>query len=163
MFKNIFSSKERAKNKLNSLQQEINEQLAIIQKANTNIRFLNQEYDNTNAKFFNARIEVIEVEAKSQEVKLETKTQEVQKSVTCFISKEATKQNRLAIVNLAKKQNVEIEIVASNGKDNYVKPAKTQNADSFNEWITTNQTKLVNYGVKMTSWQRKYNKGGKTL
>lgn len=161
MFKNPFSSEVRATKKLNALQAEINQELALAQKAQLRIAFLNREYDSIHAKFFNA--EIVEVEAKKQETKIETKTQEVQKSVTCFISKEATKQNRLAIINMAKKQNVEIEIVASHGKDNYVKPTKTQNADSFNEWINTNQIKLVNYGVKMATWQRKYNKGGKTL
>ena len=87
----------------------------------------------------------------------------LQKSSTLFISKDDTRKNRLAILNAYKKYSVSIEITASHGKDNYVKPTKTENSDKFNEVTKTLESKLNGYGVRIVEFQRKYNQGGKTL
>ena len=87
----------------------------------------------------------------------------MQKSVTLFISKEATKKNRLAILNAYKKYNVGVSIVASRGKDNYIRPTEKANSDKFNEVTKTLEQKLNGYGVKITGFERIYNQGGKTL
>ena len=87
----------------------------------------------------------------------------MQKSVTLFISKEATKKNRLAILNAYKKYNVGVSIVASRGKDNFIKPAEKTNSDKFNEATKALEQKLNGYGVKITGFERMYNQGGQTL
>jgi len=87
----------------------------------------------------------------------------MQKSVTLFISKEATKKNRLAILNAYKKYNVGVSIVASRGKDNFIKPAEKTNSDKFNEATKALEQKLNGYGVKITGFERIYNQGGQTL
>jgi hypothetical protein len=87
----------------------------------------------------------------------------MQKSVTLFISKEATRKNRLAILNAYKKYNVGVSIVASRGKDNYIRPTEKANSDKFNEVTKTLEQKLNGYGVKITGFERIYNQGGKTL
>ena len=121
-----------------------------------------------NKKYFNhASIPSSELSNEIQEVKQEVKqevlTQKLQKSVSAFIGKVETKQNRLAITNLAKKQDVEVIITSTAGKDNILHQAKTQNADKFNEFLSNNKNKLNSYGVRYVPYQRKYNQGGKTL
>jgi hypothetical protein len=111
---------------------------------------------------------------RKQGVKIEEKTEQIfsgnsqtekvlQKSVTLFISKDDTRKNRLAILNAYKKYQVSVSIVASRGKDNFVRPAEKANSDKFNEVTKTLETKLIGYGVKITGFDRKYNQGGKTL
>jgi len=87
----------------------------------------------------------------------------MQKSVTLFISKEATRKNRLAILNAYKKYSVSVSIVASRGKDNFIKPAEKANSDKFNEVTKALEQKLNGYGVKITGFERIYNQGGQTL
>jgi hypothetical protein len=101
----------------------------------------------------------------NDEAPLETKNVEkiMQKSPTLFVSKPDTKKNRLAIFNAYKKLGVYIEIIASNGKDNFIKPAQKQNSDKFNEVTKEIESKLEGYGVRIVAFNRKYNKGGKTL
>lgn len=101
----------------------------------------------------------------NDEATLETKNVEkiMQKSPTLFVSKPDTKKNRLAIFNAYKKLGVYIEIIASNGKDNFIKPAQKQNSDKFNEATKEIEAKLEGYGVRIVAFNRKYNKGGKTL
>jgi len=94
----------------------------------------------------------------------EVKTEKVlQKSVTLFISPKDTKKNRLAILNAYKKYQVSVSIVASRGRDYFVKPTKTENSDKFNEVTKTLEPKLNGYGVRITGFERIYNQGGKTL
>jgi len=101
----------------------------------------------------------------TQETATPTKNVEkiMQKSPTLFVSKPNTKKNRLAIFNAYKKLGVYIEIIASNGKDNFIKPAQKQNSDKFNEATKEIEAKLEGYGVRIVAYERKYNKGGKTL
>jgi hypothetical protein len=87
----------------------------------------------------------------------------LQKSVTLFISKDDTRKNRLAILNAYKKYQVSVSIVASKGKDNFVRPTEKANSDKFNEVTKTLEQKLNNYGVRITGFERIYNQGGKTL
>ena len=111
---------------------------------------------------------------RKQGVKVEEKTQEIfsgnsqtekvlQKSVTLFISKDDTRKNRLAILNAYKKYQVSVSIVASRGKDNFVKPTEKANSDKFNEATKALEQKLNGYGVRITGFERIYNQGGKTL
>ena len=101
---------------------------------------------------------------KVPEINTETKQMVEQTSFTLFISKDDTKRNRLPITNAYKRENVKIEIVASSGKDYYVKPAKTQNSDEFNRVTKDILEKLGKYGVRKSEpYTRKYNHGGKTL
>lgn len=87
----------------------------------------------------------------------------LQKSVTLFISKDDTRKNRLAILNAYKKYQVSVSIVASKGKDNFVRPTEKANSDKFNEVTKTLEQKLNSYGVRITGFERIYNQGGKTL
>lgn len=102
-------------------------------------------------------------ETATEKIQEATKPKALQKSVTLFISKDDTRKNRLAILNAYKKYQVSVSIVASKGKDNFVRPTEKANSDKFNEVTKTLEQKLNNYGVRITGFERIYNQGGKTL
>ena len=116
------------------------------------------------AKFFEAKTPA---QKQEQEVKEEiTKSKrQMQKSMTLFISPTNAQKNRLAILNLFKKDelSVKVSVHSTHGKDYQVNQEKGQNADNFNIIAEKHKTKLENYGVNFKTWNRKYNQGGKTL
>ena len=129
-----------------------------IEKLNSKIAELdNKKYYNHTSRQIPSKVE------SDQEVKVEQKAQEIQNSVSAFISKSNTKTNRLALTNLAKKSGVKVVITETRGKDNILKQAPKENADKFNEFLSDNIEKITSYGVHLEPYKRKYNKGGKTL
>jgi hypothetical protein len=118
-------------------------------------------------KYFNHKSIIPSTVQQEQEVKEEiTKSKrQMQKSMTLFISPTNAQKNRLAILNLFKKDelSVKVSVHSTHGKDYQVNQEKGQNADNFNIIAEKHKAKLENYGVNFKTWNRKYNQGGKTL
>ena len=130
-----------------------------IEKINEKIEKLNNQKSKLESKFFNDSKVDSDKATESTKTKQEVK-QEVQPSVTLFISPEMEKKHGDDVISLYAKNGVKAEIVDSKGKDKFVKPAEKANSDKFNEVTKKLESQLRFKGVRKVNFPRKYNKGG---